>query len=176
MPLKDEWSRLEPLIDAVLDVAPAERSALIAELSRGDAALQAHVERLVDECEQAYPLLDRPATERFAGLFVDDGVVFPPSIATRYRDAKELGRGGMAVVFRAHDVKHGRDVAVKVIRPELAEAVGRERFLREIEIVAGLRHPHIVPLYDRGGRASRAGDRSSRLWPASGCRSYRNQR
>jgi len=150
MPLKDEWSRLEPLIDAVLDVAPVERPALIAELSRGDAALQANLERLVDECEREYPLLDQPATERFAELFVDDDVVFPPSIAARYRDAKELGRGGMAVVFVAHDVKHGRDVAVKVIRPELAEALGRERFLREIEIVAGLRHPHIVPLYDSG--------------------------
>jgi serine/threonine protein kinase len=150
MPLKDEWSRLEPLIDAVLDVAPGERSALIVELTGGDAALQAHVERLVAECEQAYPLLDRPASERFAGLFGDDDVVFPQSLSARYRSAKELGKGGMAVVFLAHDVKHGRDVAVKVIRPELAEALGRERFLREIEIVAGLRHPHIVPLYDSG--------------------------
>jgi serine/threonine protein kinase/Tol biopolymer transport system component len=150
MPLKDEWPRLEPLVDAVLDVAPEQRAALIAELSRGDLALQEDLERLVAECEQAYPLLDRPASERFAGLFDEGTVAFPQSLATRYRDAKELGHGGMAVVFLAHDVKHGRDVAVKVVRPELAEALGRERFLREIEIVAGLRHPHIVPLYDSG--------------------------
>jgi Tol biopolymer transport system component len=150
MPLKDEWPRLEPLIDAVLDVAPEQRSALIAELSRGDAELHAHLARLVEECEQAYPLLDRPATERFAGLFDDGVVAFPESLSTRYRGARELGRGGMAVVFLAHDVKHGRDVAVKVVRPELTAALGRERFLREIEIVAGLRHPHVVSLYDSG--------------------------
>ena len=150
MTLKDEWPRLEPLIDAVLDVAPGERAALIAQLAHGDVGLRADLERLVAECEQAYPLLDRPATERFAGLFAEGGVAFPSSLSTRYRDARELGRGGMAVVFLAHDVKHGRDVAVKVVRPELAEALGRERFLREIEIVAGLRHPHIVPLYDSG--------------------------
>ena len=90
MPLKDEWSRLEPLIDAVLDVAPGERSALIVELTGGDAALQAHVERLVAECEQAYPLLDRPASERFAGLFGDDDVVFPQSLSARYRSAAAM--------------------------------------------------------------------------------------
>jgi serine/threonine-protein kinase len=56
----------------------------------------------------------------------------------------------MAVVYRARDVKHGRDVAVKIIRPELAAALGRERFLREIAIAAQLHHPHIVPLYDSG--------------------------
>ncbi len=150
MTLKDEWPRLEPLIDSVLDVAPDERGALIEQLAHGDVGLRADLERLLVECEQPYPLLDRPATERFAGLFVEDGVAFPSSLSVRYRDARELGRGGMAVVFLAHDVKHGRDVAVKVVRPELAEALGRERFLREIEIVAGLRHPHIVPLYDSG--------------------------
>ena len=147
---QDDWPRLEPLIDAVLDVAPDHRAARLAELCRGDAALHARLARLVDECERPYAILDQSAAECFAGLF-DDGVPsFPQSLATRYRDARELGRGGMAVVFLAHDVKHGRDVAVKVVRPELAAALGRERFLREIEIVAGLRHPHIMPLYDSG--------------------------
>src|SRR5688500_5636617 len=106
---QDEWRRLEPLIDAVLDVAPEQRAALIAELSRGDAALQSHLARLVAECEQSHPLLDRPVAERFGGLFSDDVVAFPPSLATRYQGARELGRGGMAVVFLARDIKHGRD-------------------------------------------------------------------
>lgn len=56
----------------------------------------------------------------------------------------------MAVVYLARDLKHGRDVAVKIVRPELAAALGRERFLREIAIAAQLHHPHIVPLYDSG--------------------------
>jgi TolB-like protein/tetratricopeptide (TPR) repeat protein len=61
---------------------------------------------------------------------------------------RELGAGGMAVVYLAEDSRHGRTVAVKVLRAELAAALGPERFLREIQIAAGLRHPHIVPLYD----------------------------
>ncbi len=68
----------------------------------------------------------------------------------RYTIERELGRGGMATVYLAEDVKHHRQVAVKVMHPELAEAVGPERFLREIETTANLRHPHILPLYDSG--------------------------
>src|SRR5689334_14375211 len=62
----------------------------------------------------------------------------------------ELGRGGMATVYLAHDLKHHRRVAIKVLKPELAAALGPERFLREIEIAAGLTHPHILPLHDSG--------------------------
>ncbi len=67
-----------------------------------------------------------------------------------YAVQRELGRGGMATVFLAEDVKHHRDVAVKVLDPELAMVLGRDRFLREIEISAALDHPHILPLYDSG--------------------------
>ena len=68
----------------------------------------------------------------------------------RYRIERELGRGGMATVYLAEDLKHGRNVAIKVLRPELAMALGAERFLREIATTANLRHPHILPLYDSG--------------------------
>jgi len=71
-------------------------------------------------------------------------------LASRYSLEREVGRGGMATVYLAKDLKHGREVALKVIRPELAEAVGSERFLREIEITAGLNHPHVLPLLDSG--------------------------
>jgi protein kinase-like protein len=71
-------------------------------------------------------------------------------LAGRYRIERELGAGGMATVFLAEDLKHGRQVAVKVLSPEVAAAIGPERFLREIETVAQLHHPHIVPLYDSG--------------------------
>ena len=75
------------------------------------------------------------------------------ALADRYQIERELGQGGMATVFLAHDVRHRRKVAIKVLKPELALAVGPERFLREIEIAAGLRHPHILPLHDSGEAA-----------------------
>ena len=71
-------------------------------------------------------------------------------LADRYGLQRELGRGGMATVFLAEDLKHHRQVAIKVLHPEIAEAIGVDRFLREIEIAARLQHPHILPLYDSG--------------------------
>ena len=70
------------------------------------------------------------------------------ALAARYKLQRELGQGGMAKVFLAHDLKYERAVAVKVLRPELAAEVGPARFLREIQIAARLHHPHILPLYD----------------------------
>jgi len=72
------------------------------------------------------------------------------ALADRYKIERELGRGGMAVVYLAEDLKHHRRVAIKVLRPELSAIVGSERFLREIEIAATLQHPHILPLFDSG--------------------------
>jgi serine/threonine-protein kinase len=72
------------------------------------------------------------------------------ALAGRYTIERELGSGGMATVYLAEDLKHHRKVAVKVLRPDLAAALGPERFIREIEIAAALTHPHIVPLYDSG--------------------------
>jgi serine/threonine-protein kinase len=68
----------------------------------------------------------------------------------RYRIERELGSGGMATVYLAEDLRHHRRVAIKVLKPDLAAAIGTERFLREITTTANLRHPHIVPLYDSG--------------------------
>src|SRR5213080_1446117 len=72
------------------------------------------------------------------------------ALADRYAIDRELGHGGMATVYLAQDLKHGRAVAIKVLRPELAAALGAERFLREIEIAARLTHLHILPLHDSG--------------------------
>ncbi len=76
--------------------------------------------------------------------------VLTESLAGTYAVERELGRGGMATVFLAEDVKHGRQVAIKVLHPELASSMGAGRFAREIEIAARLQHPHILPLYDSG--------------------------
>lgn len=72
------------------------------------------------------------------------------ALADCYAIERELGAGGMATVYLAEDLKHNRKVAVKVLRPELAAALGPERFLREIKIAANLAHPHILPLHDSG--------------------------
>jgi len=72
------------------------------------------------------------------------------ALSDRYRIERELGAGGMATVYLAQDLRHDRQVALKVLHPELAESVGRQRFLREIRLAAGLNHPHILPLYDSG--------------------------
>src|SRR5256712_437921 len=79
--------------------------------------------------------------------------VLRDALADRYAVERELGRGGMATVFLAEDLKRRRPVAIKVLHPELAAAVGADRFLREIEIAARLQHPHILPLYDSGTAA-----------------------
>ena len=71
-------------------------------------------------------------------------------LGDRYHVERELGLGGMAIVFLAQDLRHNRQVAIKVLRPELSASLGVDRFLREIEIAAGLQHPHILPLYDSG--------------------------
>jgi serine/threonine-protein kinase len=72
------------------------------------------------------------------------------AVGDRYRLEREIGRGGMAVVYLAEDLRHRRRVALKVLKPELAQALGAERFLREIEIAARLTHPNILPLHDSG--------------------------
>jgi len=72
------------------------------------------------------------------------------ALSDRYTIEREIGSGGMATVYHAQDLKHERQVAVKVLRPELAAALGPERFLQEIKIAANLHHPHILPLYDSG--------------------------
>src|SRR5438067_12442417 len=90
--------------------------------------------------------LSRAPSRRLADLIAR----LQAALADRYTIERELGRGGMATVYLAQDRKHHRRVAIKVLKPELAAALGPERFLQEIEIAAGLTHPHILPLHDSG--------------------------
>jgi eukaryotic-like serine/threonine-protein kinase len=85
------------------------------------------------------------------------------ALADRYRFERELGRGGMATVWLAYDLKHDRRVAIKVIKPELAAALGGDRFVREIRIAAQLQHPHILTLIDSGVSAA-SGDGAGPLY------------
>ncbi|HET9371195.1 MAG TPA: protein kinase [Vicinamibacterales bacterium] len=75
------------------------------------------------------------------------------ALVGHYEFHQQLGAGGMATVYLARDRKHGREVAIKVLRPDLAETLGRERFLREVQLAARLNHPHILPVYDSGEAA-----------------------
>jgi serine/threonine-protein kinase len=85
------------------------------------------------------------------------------SLADRYVFDRELGRGGMATVYLAHDLKHDRKVALKVLRPELAAVLGAERFLAEIRVTANLQHPNLLPLFD-SGEAGNLGDSAGRCF------------
>lgn len=76
------------------------------------------------------------------------------ALSSRYRFVRELGAGGMAIVYLAHDLRHDRDVAVKVLKPEVATAIGVNRFLAEIRLTGNLKHPHILPLFDSGSAGS----------------------
>ena len=87
----------------------------------------------------------------------NNAAAFAAALADRYRIERELGRGGMATVYLAHDLRHARPVALKVLRPELAATLGPERFLHEIRIAAALQHPHILPVFD-------SGDAAGQLW------------
>jgi serine/threonine-protein kinase len=72
------------------------------------------------------------------------------ALADRYRIDRELGAGGMATVYLARDLRHGRDVAIKVVKPELGAILGADRFLAEIRVTANLQHPNLLPLFESG--------------------------
>ena len=97
-------------------------------------------------------MLARPVPRPHIDRMRDVGNLLADALTGRYEIQRELGRGGAAAVFAATDIRHGRDVAIKVL--DTGEAGGGERFQREVALIARLRHPHIVPLYDSG----RSGD------------------
>jgi serine/threonine-protein kinase len=109
--------------------------------------------RLAEEYD-AEPAADtRALIERIRSADPPSRATLPrPSDADTWEVIRELGRGGMATVYLARDTKHDRQVALKVMRPELALSLGPERFLREIQLTARLAHPHILPLIDSGAR------------------------
>src|SRR6185369_2076400 len=94
----------------------------------------------VREVEFTAPLVADPRADRVIAALRG-------GLGDRYLVERAIGRGGMATVYLAHDVKHSRPVALKVLHPDLTSALGADRFLREIQTIAGLRHPHILPLH-----------------------------
>ena len=166
----ERWAALEPLLDAALAAPPGRRDALLRTACGGDDALYADAASMLADCLHADgpggdPRFDRPAAARFAALLATGGAdgaaaaadaALAAALAGRYALGRELGRGGMGVVYQARDVRHGRDVALKVLRPDVgAGTAAAARFLDEIRVTAGLRHPHILPMFDSGVAAGR---------------------
>ena len=161
LPSAERWNELEPLLDAALALSQETRAQFLASLS--DSVLRGELEAMIAACERSgranHPLA-KPAAERYASLFdvdpIEDAARLGAAIADRYTIEGEAGRGGMAIVYRAHDLRHQRRVALKVLRATHA-AHGLSRFRREIALAANLQHPHIVPVFD-------SGETEGRLW------------
>jgi len=156
---RERWETLEPLLDVALDLSGEERERFLNQTGESDAVLRQELSDLLAACERLSStdqVLARPAAARFASLWEDaDGLArLESALADRYTFETETGRGGMAVVYRARDLRHGRPVALKVLRATLT-GEGPARFRREVALVANLQHPHIVPVFDSGESAGR---------------------
>jgi TolB-like protein/tetratricopeptide (TPR) repeat protein/tRNA A-37 threonylcarbamoyl transferase component Bud32 len=141
------WERVQELFDAALGLAREARRAYVHQRTE-DQTLRAEVLGLLD-AHEARGKLDSIA-DRLEGSNAVPAPRLPPVLSGRYGIERELGRGSTATVYLAHDQKHDRRVALKVLQPELAVAVRTEQFVTEIQIAAKLAHPHIVPLHDSG--------------------------
>jgi tetratricopeptide (TPR) repeat protein len=162
---KADWSDLKGVVADALNLPARSRSARLARDCRHPEQL-AEATRLLRACERAAAnsILDLPAAQFATSILAEvqageDGVPeeLQAALAGRYTIERELGRGGMATVYLARDERHGRPVALKLLRAAFALDDDTEpaagRFQREIEIAAGLSHPHILPLHDSGEAA-----------------------
>ena len=170
-----EWRAVKAVVQAALDLPPAERAAFVVEACEGNAALRAEVESLLEAPDTgvgADDFLELPPIAAVVGPLAHDAgdgradgadgadadgelAALAAALAERYAVERRLGRGGMATVYLARDLRHARPVAIKVLHPSLAVALGAERFLREIALTASLQHPHVLPLFDSGQAGGR---------------------
>ena len=159
-PRRDRWAVLDPLFDQALDLPPDRRREFLRSACGGDPELLEELEKLLHAAQMSDDLLAGPVAAFAAPMvaWVSHQRAEPAAPAGLaagdwvgpYLIEGELGRGGMATVYRAHDPRHDRAVALKVLRTEVAGVLGRERFAREIGIAARLSHPRILPLYESG--------------------------
>jgi tRNA A-37 threonylcarbamoyl transferase component Bud32 len=148
----ERWRVIDAILLASLSCELAQRDAFVAQACGDDEDLRREVASLLAVHDRAGDFLNRPAAEILARGFAAPSLVgrLATALAGRYQIEREIGRGGMATVHLALDLRHQRRVAIKVLREELAVAVGAERFLEEIRVTASLQHPHILPLFDSG--------------------------
>jgi len=161
----ERWRAVDAILQAALACEPDRRDAIIAAACGDDDALRAEVVSLLGAHVDADDdFLERPAAELLGASDVssfhtplrDEGFTsaltqrLTNALGGRYAIERVIAHGGTATVYLARDLRHGRRVAIKVLREELAAAVGAERFLAEIRVTALLQHPHILPLFDSG--------------------------
>ncbi|MFT5435107.1 MAG: hypothetical protein ACI9OJ_005824, partial [Myxococcota bacterium] len=144
---RERYERVQQLFHEALELGASERADFLAKIAQDDEALHGEIESLLRSHDDGGILaeLDEErddAKEQFERV--------SRALPERYKIESEAGRGGMATVYRAKDLKHQRAVAIKVLHPFLASSLGVDRFLAEIETTAGLQHPHILPLFDSG--------------------------
>jgi tetratricopeptide (TPR) repeat protein len=145
------FEKVEQLFDAALDIPEESRLDWVKDASVGDERLYSDVVRLLAGHAREEGILDHPIAITMA---TNPREVIGSALASRYRIERELGRGGMAVVYLAHEHKHGRPVVLKVLHPVLASTRDiADRFNREIRIIAKLAHPHLIGLIDSGEAA-----------------------
>jgi serine/threonine protein kinase len=149
----DRGSVLERLLDQALGLDPEQRSAFLDRTCPPDPALRADIERLLRAGEAPDGFLEEGAlalASPLIGKLGEHPSLAPGERLGPYLIERELGHGGMATVYLARDRRDDRQVALKALRPELSGLLAAERFAREIEVSAGLDHPHILPLHDSG--------------------------
>lgn len=151
----EDQRRLLELFDRLLDVPPEDRDAWIGKHAADDAELRARLEAMLEgHGIESGPLDRSPVPAAGLGDSTQDGErlrsLLDETLGERYEIESELGRGGMAIVYRARERKHDRVVVLKVLRPELRPFLGDDRFEREVRIASQMSHPNIVGLIDSG--------------------------
>ena len=145
----ERWRVVDAVVQAALECEPERRAAVVAAACGDDGDLRIEVTSLLAaHVDAGDDFLERPAAEMVGVPSLAGRLAH--ALAERYTIEREIARGGMATVYVARDLRHSRRVAIKVLREELAAAVGAERFLAEIRVTASLVHPHILPLFDSG--------------------------
>ena len=145
----ERWRAVDAILQAALACEPERRAAVVAAACGADAELRIEVTSLLAaHVDAGDDFLERPAVETIGAASLVSRLA--KALADRYAIDREIARGGMSTVFVARDLRHDRRVAIKVLREDLAAAVGADRFLAEIRVTASLVHPHILPLFDSG--------------------------
>ena len=148
----EQWRAVDAILQEALAREPAHRHAFVAGACAGDEDLVREVSSLLAVHDPTDEFLEQPAAEALGVLAAParQAERLAMALVGRYEIEREIAQGGMSTVYLARDVRHDRRVAIKVLRQELAAAVGADRFLAEIRVTASLQHPHILPLFDSG--------------------------
>lgn len=144
----ERWLRLSALFDEAESVPRDARAAWLLQRCPDDAAMRDELTKMLAAADTSGPLDAPPHPLPSAGAPILERL--GAALAGRYRLIEEIAQGGMGAIYHAHELKHKRDVILKVLRPDVGYSVGRARFESEVEIAAKLAHPHIIPLLDSG--------------------------